>query len=151
MGVQGGAQREQPPHVVRDISRLAVALTSRRPFATARWLRDAFGFEPMLPLPEGDDRAGHRDHAHPWIELRIGDASLVVEPMSDEAHADAPPPRPPAQTTCRGCTWTTWTLTSVALRLTARPSSSPWGLPFYVAEDMEGNQWTFVQARPTMR
>jgi uncharacterized glyoxalase superfamily protein PhnB len=27
---------------------------------------------------------------------------------------------------------------------------SPWGLPFYVAEDLEGNRWTFLQARPTM-
>ena len=29
--------------------------------------------------------------------------------------------------------------------------SSPWGLPFYVADDPEGNRWTFAQARPTMR
>lgn len=29
--------------------------------------------------------------------------------------------------------------------------ASPWGLPFYVAEDLEGNRWTFAQARPTMR
>jgi uncharacterized glyoxalase superfamily protein PhnB len=28
---------------------------------------------------------------------------------------------------------------------------SPWGLPFYVAADPEGNRWTFAQARPTMR
>jgi uncharacterized glyoxalase superfamily protein PhnB len=28
--------------------------------------------------------------------------------------------------------------------------NSPWGLPFYVAEDPEGNPWTFAQARPTM-
>jgi uncharacterized glyoxalase superfamily protein PhnB len=28
---------------------------------------------------------------------------------------------------------------------------SPWGLPFYVADDPEGNRWTFAQARPTMR
>jgi hypothetical protein len=27
---------------------------------------------------------------------------------------------------------------------------SPWGLPFYIAEDLERNQWTFLQARPTM-
>jgi uncharacterized glyoxalase superfamily protein PhnB len=29
--------------------------------------------------------------------------------------------------------------------------ASPWGLPFYVAGDLEGNRWTFAQARPTMR
>ena len=29
--------------------------------------------------------------------------------------------------------------------------ASPWGLPFYVADDLEGNRWTFAQARPTMR
>jgi hypothetical protein len=28
--------------------------------------------------------------------------------------------------------------------------ASPWGLPFYVADDLEGNRWTFAQARPTM-
>ena len=27
---------------------------------------------------------------------------------------------------------------------------SPWGLPMYTAEDLEGNRWTFAQARPTM-
>jgi uncharacterized glyoxalase superfamily protein PhnB len=27
---------------------------------------------------------------------------------------------------------------------------SPWGLPFYIADDPEGNRWTIVQARPTM-
>ena len=27
---------------------------------------------------------------------------------------------------------------------------SPWGLHFYIAEDLEGNQWTFLQARPTI-
>ena len=24
--------------------------------------------------------------------------------------------------------------------------ASPWGLPFYVADDLEGNRWTFAQA-----
>ncbi len=28
--------------------------------------------------------------------------------------------------------------------------ASPWGLPFYVASDLEGNRWRFAQARPTM-
>ncbi|MGH9120719.1 MAG: hypothetical protein ACRDYC_02045 [Acidimicrobiales bacterium] len=31
------------------------------------------------------------------------------------------------------------------------PLAKPWGLPFYVAEDSEGNRWTLVQARPTQR
>ena len=29
--------------------------------------------------------------------------------------------------------------------------ASPWGLAFYVADDLEGNRWTFAQARPTKR
>jgi hypothetical protein len=29
--------------------------------------------------------------------------------------------------------------------------SSLRGLPFYVADDPEGNRWTFAQARPAMR
>jgi uncharacterized glyoxalase superfamily protein PhnB len=28
---------------------------------------------------------------------------------------------------------------------------SPWGLPLYVVDDLEGHRWTFAQARPTMR
>jgi len=28
---------------------------------------------------------------------------------------------------------------------------SPWGLPFYVGASPEGNHWTILQARPTMR
>jgi uncharacterized glyoxalase superfamily protein PhnB len=29
--------------------------------------------------------------------------------------------------------------------------ASPWGLPFYVVADPEGNRWRVAQARPTMR
>jgi len=29
--------------------------------------------------------------------------------------------------------------------------ASPWGLPMYLAADLEGHRWTFAQARPTMR
>ena len=30
------------------------------------------------------------------------------------------------------------------------PLGNPWGLSFYVADDLEGNRWRFAGGRPTM-
>lgn len=49
-----------------------------RPAAAARWLAQAFGFEPMSDLPVGPDPLPEDEHGHPWIELRVGNAVLNV-------------------------------------------------------------------------
>jgi uncharacterized glyoxalase superfamily protein PhnB len=142
------ATRDQRVHQVRDIARLALGVYYRKPAAGARWLAQAFGFEPTSPLPAGPDPLPAGDHGHPWIEFRVGDSSLMVFPLDDDA-----PETPP--------THVAWVYVdhiedhlrrSVANGATIVSGlDSPWGLPFYVVDDPEGRGWTFAQARPTMR
>ncbi len=140
-------RRDSVPHEVRDLARLGLAVSYAKPAAAARWLADAFGLTSPDPLPEGQDPlpAGH--YGHPWIEFRIGNSSLIIAKLAGE---------PPAATV-----HVPWVYVddvaehfrhAVASGATVvEKLDSPWGLPFYVADDPEGNRWTFAQARPTMR
>ena len=142
------ARRDQAPREVRDLARLALGVCYARPAAAARWLAGAFGFTSPDPLPEGPDPLPETGHGHPWIEFRLGNSSLMIFKLEGE---------PPAG----GRVHVPWVYvddiaghyeqarTSGATIVTEL--SSPWGLPFYVADDPEGNRWTFAQARPTMR
>lgn len=56
-----------------DYGRLHLAVRSASPSATARWLVDAFGFEPTSDLPTEDG-----DPDYTWIELRVGSSFVVV-------------------------------------------------------------------------
>jgi uncharacterized glyoxalase superfamily protein PhnB len=142
------ARRDTAPREMRDIARLALAVFYAKPAAAARWLAATFGFESPDPLPEGTDPLPDGHHGHPWIEFRLGDSSLMIFPRTGDRQADAPVHVP-------------WVyVDDVAEHFRHASSggativealSSPWGLPFYVADDVEGNRWTFAQARPTMR
>jgi uncharacterized glyoxalase superfamily protein PhnB len=148
------ARRDHVPHQPADIARLALGLYYARPAAAARWLADVFGFEPTTPLPSEPDPLPEGRHGAPWIEFRVGNASLMI--FRREVGV-------PETTGALG---------------TAGPSHEPWGyvddleahlahseqagatilhrkewpwLPSYVAEDPEGYRWTFAQARPTQR
>ncbi|MDQ6777436.1 MAG: SRPBCC domain-containing protein [Actinomycetota bacterium] len=142
------ARRDVTPHEVRDLARLALAISYDRPATAARWLADAFGFESPDPLPEGPDPLPETEHGHPWIEFRLGNSSLMISKLD----LDRPQPTP---------THVPWVyVDDIAAHYqracsggatVVRKLGSPWGLPFYVADDPEGNRWTFVQARPTMR
>jgi uncharacterized glyoxalase superfamily protein PhnB len=87
------------------------------------------------------------DHGHPWIEFRVGNSSLMIFPL--QGHHPSPP-----------ATHVPWVYVddieahyqrSQAEGATiVHPLASPWGLPMYLAADLEGNHWTFAQARPTM-
>jgi len=142
------ARRDGAPREVRDLARLALGVSYARPATAARWLAGAFGFTSPDPLPEGADPLPETGHGHPWIEFRLGDSSLMIFKLEAEPQA-----RPP--------THVPWVYVDdiAAHYHRARTSGativtelrSPWGLPFYVAEDPEGNRWTFAQARPTMR
>jgi uncharacterized glyoxalase superfamily protein PhnB/uncharacterized protein YndB with AHSA1/START domain len=142
------ARRDGASRQVRDLARLALAVSYQRPAAAARWLAEAFGFRSPDPLPTGTDPLPDNGYGHPWIEFRLGDSSLVVFKLDGE-RADAPPVHVP------------WVYVDdveehhrraakAGARIVTEPAS-PWGLPFYVAADPEGNRWTFAQARPTMR
>jgi len=140
------ARRDAQPHEVRDIGRLGLTVRYARPAAAARWLADVLGFETPDPLPEGEDPLPHTAYGHPWIELRAGGASVVVEPLADggtigEAHLP----------------WVyvddveaSHRRVSDRARTLVTPVEAPWGLPFFEVEDPEGRRWRVVQARPTM-
>ena len=142
------ARRDAVPREVRDLARLALGVSYARPAAAARWLADAFGFTSPDPLPEGPDPLPETGYGHPWIEFRLGDSSLMIFKLEGE---------PPTG----GRTHVPWVYVDDIAghyeRARAHGAAvvtelaSPWGLPFYVADDLEGNRWTFAQARPTMR
>jgi uncharacterized glyoxalase superfamily protein PhnB len=143
------ARRDRAAREVRDLARLALGVSYAKPAAAARWLADAFGFTSPDPLPEGTDPLPETGYGHPWIEFRLGDSSLMIFKLLEAGPQDRPPTHVP------------WVYvddidghyerarTSGATIVT--DLASPWGLPFYIASDPEGNQWTFAQARPTMR
>jgi uncharacterized glyoxalase superfamily protein PhnB len=132
---------------VRDIARLALGISYAKPAAAARWLADVFGFESPDPLPDREDPLPETEHGHPWIEFRIGNSSLMVFRLEDPPEHPRPIHVPWVyvdnieerfhHAENRGAT--------IIQKLDA-----PWGLPMYIAEDPEGNRWTFARARPTM-
>ncbi len=142
------ATREQAPHEVRDLARLALGVSYVKPAAAARWLATTFGFRSPDPLPAGADPLPETGHGHPWIEFRLGDSSLMIFKLDGDQPGHVP-------------THVPWVYVDDVAAHFHRASSggativeqlaSPWGLPFYVADDPEGNRWTFAQARPTMR
>jgi uncharacterized glyoxalase superfamily protein PhnB len=92
-------------------------------------------------LPEGK-------YGHPWIEFRIGNAALNVFKLDREPSDHVRTHVPWVYVDdleahfCRarnkGAT--------IVEELHAYPGDT-----VYVADDLEGNRWTFSQARPTMR
>lgn len=140
-------KRDSVPHVARDINRLALAAYYARPAAAARWLADVFGFEPCDLLPQGQDPLPHGEHGHPWIEFHIGNGSLMLFPL-EGSRADDGQVRIP------------WVYVDDIEDHYARAKGGgativeelhdEWGLPYYVADDLEGNRWMFAAARPTM-
>jgi uncharacterized glyoxalase superfamily protein PhnB len=139
-------RRDNAPHDVQDLSRLALGIYYQRPAAAARWLADAFGFTSPDPLPEGSDPLPETDHGHPWIEFRIGNGSLMIFKLDNTVN--------------QSVTHVPWIYVDnieahfhhaeAAGATIIDKLDSPWGLPMYTAEDPEGNRWTFARARPTM-
>jgi uncharacterized glyoxalase superfamily protein PhnB len=141
------ARRDHADREVHDLARLALGISYARPAAAARWLARAFGFTSPDPLPEQADPLPEGEYGHPWIEFRLGNSSLMIF-KRDSDGVQKPSIHVP------------WVYVddveehfhrSLAEGATiVEKLNSPWGLPFYVAEDLEGNRWTFLQARPTM-
>jgi uncharacterized glyoxalase superfamily protein PhnB len=142
------ARRDRVAHEQIDIARLALAISYARPAAAARWLADVFGFAPDGDLPDGTDPLPEGTHGHPWIEFRIGNAVLNLFKLAGERVGDARTHVPWvyvddleahfANAKGKGAT--------IVEEIHLYPGSS-----VYVADDLEGNRWTFLQARPTMR
>ena len=140
------ARRDHEPHRQADIARLGLGVYYERPGAAARWLADVFGFDPVTKLPPEPDPLPEGSHGPPWIEFRIGNASLMI--FGREGAVPAEPTHVP------------WVYVDdldahldraeQAGATVLRRKEWPW-LATYVAEDLEGNRWTFAQARPTQR
>ncbi|HEY6836935.1 MAG TPA: hypothetical protein VI142_10880 [Gaiellaceae bacterium] len=137
-------RRDTASREPQELARLGLSLRYARPAAAARWLADTFGFESPSPLPEGEDPLSDDRYGHPWIELRAGNASLVIEPLAGQA-AD-------------GDTYVPWVfvddLESHCARAREKGATivqevERTGFTSYVALDVEGRRWRFAQARPT--
>ncbi len=136
---RGTAARPQPA-----LGRLAVGVYYAKPAAAARWLVAAFGFESPGGLPEGPDPLPEGEHGHPWIELRVGNCSLMVFKHDGANPEQAPPP-----------THETWVFVddldahlsrARAAGATIVRGIRQTGFRSYAAEDLEGRRWTFAQA-----
>jgi uncharacterized glyoxalase superfamily protein PhnB len=117
------------------VDRLMVIVRYARPAAMARWLCDAFGFEPTRTIPGDDD-------ALRWAELRLGRSVLVVQ------GSDA--------TDGAGITHEVFLFVDDLDAHFARAERAgadivqpikTYGYTAYVADDPEGRRWNFVRAK----
>jgi uncharacterized glyoxalase superfamily protein PhnB len=138
------ARRDLVARAPERLGRLAVAVRYRDPGAAARWLRDVCGLEPAGPVPAPGEPVRHDET---WIELRCGDAAVVVLGAEgrDVDTGDAVSP---------------WCfvddLDAHHARVVAgggRIVVEPWhhGTRAYSVADPEGSVWTFAQAMPRQR
>jgi uncharacterized glyoxalase superfamily protein PhnB len=135
-------RRDTAPRRPRELDRLGIALYYEDPARAARWLRDVF------QLGSWDvDSAPAEGETPPWIEFHVGNALLVLLRLEGSRPRDAP------------VTHTTWVhvddldahfghAEERGARIVSQIQLH--GSRTYVAEDLEGYRWTFVQARPTM-
>jgi uncharacterized glyoxalase superfamily protein PhnB len=132
-------RRDTAPHQPVENGRLALALYYAKPSAAARWLAEAFGLTPVLELP-GDEEPS-------WIEFRVGNCPVMLWPLDADGGGPGPSTHMPwvfvddleghlARARDRGAT----ILSDIHQH----------GYRAYEAADVEGNRWTFAQARPTM-
>jgi uncharacterized glyoxalase superfamily protein PhnB len=142
------AKRDVVPHQQIDIARLSLGIYYARPAAAARWLADVFRFEATDDLPSGPDPLPEGEYGHPWIEFRVGNSVLNVFKLEEERSGDLRTHIPWvyvddleahfAHAKGNGAT--------IVEEIHPYPGSS-----VYVADDLEGNRWTFARARRTMR
>jgi len=142
------AERDRVPHEQIDIARLSLGIYYARPAAAARWLAQVFGFESVEDLPDGPDPLPESEYGHPWIEFRLGNAVLNVFKLDGERIGEVRTHVPWvyvddleahfAHAKGNGA--------SIVEEIHPYPGSS-----VYLADDLEGNRWTFSKARLTMR
>ncbi len=142
------AKRDRVPHQPTDIARLSLGLSYARPAAAMRWLHEGFGLGRIEDIPAGSDPLPEDDPGHPWIEFRVGNSLFIILRLEGERPAGIHTHVPWvyvddlethfAHAKGYGAT--------IVEEIHLYPGSLT-----YVAEDLEGNRWTFLQARPTMR
>jgi uncharacterized glyoxalase superfamily protein PhnB len=103
-----------------------------------------FGLESPDPPPGASESPPEEDH-HRWIEFRVGNCSLMIFKREDVGSGDTSPSHEP------------WVFVDDPDAHFAR--AEPGGATIvsgirqtghraYEAEDLEGQRWTFAQARP---
>jgi uncharacterized glyoxalase superfamily protein PhnB len=134
------ARRDSAPPEPQELARLAVAVSYAKPATAARWLASAFGFEAVGSFPDDDGSDN-------WIEFHIGNAALILSRLNGEPGAVS------------GRTHVPWVfvddLDAHFERAKERGATiveeiHQHGYRAYVADDLEGNRWTFAQANPRM-
>ncbi len=138
-------RRDTAPRTPREVGRLGLALYYEDPVAAARWLREVFG------LGSWDvDRAPGEGERPGWIEFHVGDSLvMLLRQESTDGQGDRP-----------ARTHVPWVhvddleahfahAREHGARIVAGIGS--YAVRSYVAEDLEGHHWVFVQARPTQR
>jgi len=142
------ATRDRARHEQIDIARLSLGVYYARPAAAARWLAKVFGFESMNDLPDGPDPLPEGEHGHPWIEFRLGNAVLNVFRLDGERSGDVRTHVPWVYVDDLEAHFANAKRNGATIVEDIHPYP---GSSVYLAEDLEGNRWTFSQARPTMR
>jgi uncharacterized glyoxalase superfamily protein PhnB len=142
------AKRDRVPHEQIDIARLSLGIYYARPAAAARWLARVFGFQSSGELPEGPDPLPEGEYGHPWIEFRIGNAVLNVFNLDGERSGNLRTHVPWVYVDDLDAhfAYAKGNGATIVEEIHSYPGSS-----VYVADDLEGNRWTFSQARPAMR
>ena len=114
--------------------RLMVVVRYQRPASSARWLCEAFGFEPTADIPDDDTNVS-------WIELRLGTSVVIIQagggPTADQMSHEV-----------------FLLVDDVDAHLTRAERAGAtivqpiktYGFTSYVADDPEGRRWNFVQA-----
>lgn len=132
------ARRDGAPREPVETSRLALALYYEKPREAADWLTGAFGLAAAARHDEGD---------HSWIEFRISDCPVMLFPMAGPRLAGQPVTHIP---------WVFVDDLDAHLRRARDHGAAilsgihQHGYRAYEAADIEGNRWTFAQARPGM-
>lgn len=133
-------RRDTAARAPSDTSRLGLAIYYAEPRAAAAWLADAFGFAPA-------DEFGGDEYEYSWIEFRIGNCSVMLFPSKGNRAAN------------RAITHVPWVFVDDVDKhreharshgATVLSAVRQQGYRAYEAADLEGNRWTFAQARPTM-
>ena len=129
--------RRRSGHARQDPGRLALALRSATPAATARWLADVFQLECTGDIPEHEG-----DPDQTWIELRVGNGLIVLWGGGGTIGTDTP----------------IVFVDDLGAHLEhARASGARIVTPItehgyraYTAEDCEGRLWQFAQSGPRL-
>jgi uncharacterized glyoxalase superfamily protein PhnB len=114
--------------------RLMVLVRYERPASTARWLCEAFGFEPTSDIPGDETNVS-------WIELRLGTSVLVIQggggPVTDQ---------PSHEVFLMVDNVNEHLMRAEGAGATIVQPIKTYGFTSYVADDPEGRRWNFVQA-----